>query len=276
MTAQPTINGIPQMGFGTWERRGQACVDTVLWAFEAGYRHIDTAFAYENEREVGQALRASGLARGDYFLTTKVPPERLAPGKVDETFSQSLDMLGLDYVDMLLCHWPSIGDEYDIAEYLGQFAAIQASGRAKRIGVSNFTRRHVDQAVEVLGAEAITTNQCEIHVLMQNTVIAAHCRALGIPMTAYCPMGRGAFLDHPELAAIAVSHGATIGQIGLAFLLAEGHFVIPSSSSRERIAENFGALEVRLSDADMAAIRAMDEGRRLVDGAWAPEWDPAR
>ena len=273
---QPSINGIPQMGFGTWERRQQACIDTVLWAFETGYRHIDTAYAYENEDEVGQALAASGLPRDDYFVTTKVPPERLAPGMVEKTFAVSLEKLGLDYVDMLLCHWPSVGDEYDIEEYLGQFAAIKASGRAKKIGVSNFTRAHIDRAVEILGAENIATNQCEIHVVMQNTVISAHCRGLGIPMTAYCPLARGEFLGHAGVAAMANKYDATVGQIGLAFLLAEGHIVIPSSSSKERIAENFAALDIALTAEDVQALRDMDEGRRLVGGAWAPKWDPER
>lgn len=273
---QPMINGIPQMGFGTWERRGQACINTVLWAFEAGYRHIDTAFVYENETEVGQALAASGLAREDYFVTTKVPPERLAPGMVDQTFSASLDMLGLDHVDMLLCHWPSVGDEYEIEEYLAQFAAIKASGRATKIGVSNFTRAHMYKAVKILGAENIATNQCEIHVLMQNTVISGHCRALGVPMTAYCPLGRGEFLTHAGVAAIAEKHDASVGQIGLAFLLAEGHIVIPSSSSQHRISENFAALDISLDAQDIQALRDMDEGRRLVGGAWAPNWDPER
>jgi 2,5-diketo-D-gluconate reductase B len=231
---------------------------------------------YENEEFVGKALTMSGLKRDEVFVTTKVPPERLGPGQVLATYRTSLDKLGVDAADLLLVHWPSAGGEYEMADYLGQFADILDRGLARHIGVSNFTRAHIDLAVDLLGADRIATNQCEIHVLMQNRIVGAHCAALGIPMTAYCPMARGKLQGNPVLEEIAAAHEATVGQVGLAFLMAEGHVVIPSSSSKARIVENFGALQVRLTNDDMARVRALDQGRRLVNVAWAPEWDGPR
>ena len=276
MTTQPIIGPIPQIGYGTWLREGQDCVDCVLAALDAGYRHIDTAQMYDNEEFVGQAIAASALPRADIFVTTKIWPTDFAPGRVRPAVERSLDKLGLDQVDLLLMHWPSIGDEYPITDYAAQFAEAQDAGLARHIGVSNFTRAHLDRAIDALGPGRIATNQCEIHVLFQNRIIADHSRSRGVPMTAYCPMARGRLVDHPVLQDIAAAHGATASQIGLSFLMAEGHVVIPTSSNAKRIAENFAALGVKLSGPEIARIRLADERRRLVDGGIAPVWDEPR
>lgn len=267
------VGPMPQMGFGTWKRDGDAAQATTLWALEAGYRLIDTAEAYGNEVQVGRAIVGSTIPRDEIFLTTKIAPAHLGPGQVRPHAEASLERLGVDAVDLLLVHWPSIGDADDIEEYLGQMAEVRDAGLAHRIGVSNFTKRHIDQAVAILGTDAITTNQVEIHLLMQNRPIVEHCQAQGIPLTAYSPLARGAVADDPEAIRIAETHGATPGQVALAFLMAEGHAVIPTSSKRERIEENLAATRLNLSEAEMQTLRACDRGMRVVDEDWTPEWD---
>ena len=266
------IGPMPQIGFGTWKRDGDEAQRTVLWALEAGYRSIDTAEAYGNETEVGRAI-AGSLPRDEIFLTTKVSPEHLGPGQVRPHVEASRDRLGVGHVDLLLIHWPAIDDAFAIEDYLGQLAEVQDAGLTRHIGVSNFTRRHVDRALELLGDRRITTNQVEIHVFMQNRPIVDHCQAKGIPLTAYSPLARGAVADDATVKRIAEAHGATPGQVALAFLMAEGHAVIPTSSNRDRIRENLAAQELDLTQEDMQALRGLDRGMRLVDGAWAPEWD---
>ncbi len=270
---QAMIGPMPQIGFGTWKRNGDEAQRTVLWALEAGYRHVDTAEGYGNETEVGRAINGCDLPRDDIFLTTKVSPEHLGPGEIRPHVVASLDRLGVDRVDLLLIHWPSIGDEYEMEDYLGQLAEVNDEGLATHIGVSNFTKRHIDRALEILGERPIATNQVEIHAFMQNRPIVEHCQAKGIPLTAYSPLARGEVADDATLQQIAEAHGATPGQVALAFLMAEGHAVIPTSSKRERIAENLAASDLTLSADDMQTIRGLDRGERLVDGAWAPEWD---
>ena len=267
------IGPMPRMGFGTWKREGDEAQRTILWALEAGYRLIDTAEGYGNETEVGRALAASGVPRGEIFLTTKVSPENLGRGQVRPHVEASLDRLGVDHVDLLLVHWPAIDDRFELADYLGQVAEVQDAGLTRHIGVSNFTKRHIDRALEVLGDRPITTNQVEIHVFMQNRPIVEHCRARGIPLTAYAPLARGAVSDEVVLSRIAEVHDGTPGQVALAFLLAEGYAVIPSSSDRGRIEDNFAAQDLRLDEDEVTALRGLDRDMRLVDGTWCPKWD---
>lgn len=267
------IGPIPQIGFGTWKRSGDDGYREVLTALEVGYRHIDTAEAYGNEEDVGRALKTAGLARADVFITTKVAPENLGPGQVRPHVLASLEKLQLQKVDLLLVHWPSTGDRYDINDYMAQFADVQDQGLATHIGVSNFTKRHMASALQVFGKRPIVTNQVEIHPLFQNRIIVDHCRTLGIPLTAYSPLARGAVNESTVITAIAKQHGATPGQVSLAFLMAEGHIVIPTSSNKTRMAENLASTKLKLSQADIAALRQVDEGRRLVNGDWAPKWD---
>jgi 2,5-diketo-D-gluconate reductase B len=267
------IGPIPQIGFGTWKRSGDEGYREILTALEVGYRHIDTAEAYGNEEDVGRALRAAALPRTDVFITTKVAPENLGPGQVRPHVLASLAKLQLAQVDLLLVHWPSLQDRHDIADYMAQFAAVQDEELTRHIGVSNFTKRHLAVAQHVLGERPIITNQVEIHPLFQNRVIVDHCRSLGIPLTAYSPLARGAVNGSPIICEIARQHGATPGQVALAFLMAEGHVVIPTSSNKTRMAENLASVTLDLSETDMTALRQIDAGRRLVNGSWAPKWD---
>ena len=271
MTEIPLVGPIPQIGYGTWTQTGDAARACVLAALEAGYRHIDTAAVYGNEAEVGAALAEARLARSEVFVTTKIPPEDLGPGMVRPRVERSLEALRTDQVDLLLVHWPS--PTFAMEDYLAQLADVFDQGLARFIGVSNFTIAQIDQATGLLAPRLIATNQVEIHPLMQNRPIVDHCRRCDIPLTAYAPLARGAIAEVPEIVAIAKAHGATPGQVTLAFLMAEGFIVIPTSSRPERIVENLGALGVKLTDAEIATMRGLDRGARLVNPSWAPEWD---
>jgi len=267
------IGPIPQMGYGTWQREGVKCFHGVMDALDVGYRHIDTAEGYGNEAFVGTALAESGLKPEQVWVTTKVAPESFGPGQIRPHVEASLEKLRLDRVDLLLLHYPAINDEYEIEDYIAQLAQVHDAGLTRHIGVSNFTKRYIDRALDLLGERPILTNQVEIHPFMQNRPIVAHCREKGIALTSYSPLARGAVAHEPALIDIAEEQEATPAQISLAFLMAEGFVVIPSAGSRARIAENFAAQDITLSAEEIARIRALDRGMRLVDGPWCPEWD---
>ena len=272
MQTTPEFN-IPTFGFGTYQRHGDEAYRTVKDALEIGYRHIDTAEGYNNEEFVGQAIADSGVPRSDIFITTKVSPKSYAAGKVRPAVEASLEKLKTDQVDLLLLHWPSPQDEVPVEVYLEQFAAVYDAGLTAHIGVSNFTKHYLDCALEVLGDRPIRMNQVEIHAYMRNRPIVDYCAEKGIPMTAYSPLAKGAIASDAKLAKIGESHDATAAQIALAYLLAEGHVVIPSSTNKGRIAQNFAATNITLSEAEVAEIRLLDEGRRIVNGPWCPKWD---
>jgi 2,5-diketo-D-gluconate reductase B len=261
---------IPQMGFGTWKRAGEDGAEAVLAALQAGYRHIDTASAYGNEEDVGLALQKSGLARNDVFITTKVWPSDYGPGGVLKSIRGSLQKLQLHKVDLLHLHWPS--RDHDMTDAIKQLADAQDQGLTKLIGVSNFNRTLLDLAVKILGAKRIATLQIEIHPLCQNKSMVAYAHDRGIACTAYTPLARGAILTNPTIQALAKKRKATEGQVSLAFLMAEGHIVIPTSSSPKRMAENFAAKDVILTSDDINVMREIDEDRRLVTGSWDPDW----
>lgn len=273
MQAVRHVGPIPQIGFGTGSHDPHVGYEGVLCALEVGYRHIDTAEGYRNEDLVGRAIAESGVPRSEIFLTTKVAPESFGPGQIMPHVRASLERLQVEQVDLLLLHWPSIKDEYAMEDYMAQFAEVHEAGLTRHIGVSNFTKRHLDRAIELLGDRPIITHQCEIHVFMQNRTIVDCTRSKGIPMTAYCPLAQGQVGKNEVLREIGQAHGATPEQVALAFLMAEDHVVIPSSSRPERIASNFAAKDLVLSSQETDKIRHLDEGRRLMDGPWAPEWD---
>lgn len=267
------VGEIPQMGFGTWQREGVACFRGVMDALEIGYRHIDTAEGYNNEEFVGTALTESRLPRDEIWVTTKVAPESFGPGQVRPHVEASLEKLRLDRVDLLLLHYPSIGDEYAMEDYMAQFIEVWDAGLTRHLGVSNFTVPYIDRALALLGGRTIFTNQVELHPYLANRTIVDHCREKAIPITAYSPLARGRVADDPVLKEIGAAHGATPAQVALAFLMAEGFVVIPSAGSRARIAENFAAQDVTLTEAELKRVAALDKGLRLVDGPWCPKWD---
>lgn len=272
MTLIPTYGVVPALGYGTFMRKGDECVACVEHAAKVGYRHFDTAAFYENEAEVGQALRGSSIPRGDLFVTTKVWYDHLGKGRVRASTEASLKRLGMDHVDLLLIHWPSPNDEVPVAQYMEEIATLKAEGLTRYIGVSNFTKRHIDEAIAAVGASEIATNQCELNVLFHNEPIVTHCQNAGIPMTAYLPLAKGAASRSGELERIAKKHDATAAQIALSWLLGKGHIAIPSSSDPERIEQNFRAADISLSPGDTMELDALS-GHRRVNPAWAPDWD---
>jgi len=269
-----TIDGIPAMGYGTWNRPGEEAFNGVTWALEAGCRHIDTAQGYRNEEFCGDAIAKSGISRDEIFITTKVAPDNYAAGVLRPSVEESLAKLKVDQVDLLLLHWPSPHESVPMPVYMEQLADVFDAGMARRIGLSNFTIAQTDQAVALLGDRKVATNQVEIHVYSRNLPIVNHCRKLGITTTAYSPLARGAFVDDPVLADIGAAHGKSGVDIALAFLIAEGHIVIPSSGKKDRIVSNFEARKIELSEEEMARVRELDRGFRVNEGKdWMPVWD---
>lgn len=264
---------IPHMGFGTYGRTGPEGIDAMLVALETGYRHLDTAQDYGTEKEVGAAVQRAGLPRGDVFVTTKVATGNLGPGALVPSLRQSLDNLQLDQLDLALIHWPSPNDALPLPVYIEQLAEAHALGLTRLVGVSNFTIAMLEEAQGILGDIPIANNQFELNPLMQNKKLANYCTEMGISVTCYLPIARGTLGDVPVIADIAARHAATPEQVALAFEFAKGYIAIPTSSRADRIRSNFQATELVLSDADMLAIAAADQGRRIIDPPWGPQWD---
>ena len=264
---------IPNPGFGTFRLKDEVLKESVKSALAAGYRHIDTAQMYGNEVEVGEAIRESEVPREEIFLTTKVWHDRLRPGDLEASVDESLDRLGTPYVDLLLIHWPSPDGEVQMDDYLNALKAVQDAGKATHIGVSNFTRAHIDQAIGILGEGTLLTNQVEVHPYLQNRELVAHCQARDIQVTAYMPLAVGKVMQDETLKAIAADHDANPAQIALAWIQARGLVTIPSSTSAGHIQSNLAAFDITLSDEEMARIAELDRGERIADPDFAPAWD---
>lgn len=267
-------NNIPQMGFGTYGRTGAEGIAALLFALETGYRHLDTAQSYNTEHECGAALQRSGLRRDEVFLTTKIDGSNSAAGRLIPSLERSRDTLGVDGLDLTLIHWPvGPGGQLDMAGYLPELIEAQARGLTRLIGVSNFTIADLEAAERLVGPGKIDNNQFERHPLLGNNTLVNHCKDNGISVTCYLPLARGACAGVPEIEAIAARHEATVHQVALAFSLHQGLIVIPTSGKHERIAENFAARELTLSDDEIAAIAGVDRGARQINPSWGPKWD---
>ncbi|MBM7062652.1 2,5-didehydrogluconate reductase DkgB [Pseudomonas sp. UL073] len=264
---------IPAFGLGTFRLKGQQVIDSVRTGLELGYRHIDTAQIYGNEAEVGTAIAASGVPRDELFLTTKIWTANLAGEQLLASLKDSLAKLRTEQVDLTLIHWPSPGDALPVSDYLGALAEAQRQGLTRLIGVSNFTIRHLREAIATVGAAAIATNQVEIHPFLQNRALVEFARSQGIHLTAYMPLAYGKVLHEPLLQRIAVAHDVSPAQVALAWLLQQGFAVIPSSTQRANLAANLAARDLRLSDAEMAEIAGLERGERLANPDFAPAWD---
>lgn len=270
-----TANGLrmPRLGLGTYRMQGAVCQAAVEAGLAMGYRHLDTSEMYGNEDAVGAGLGASGVSRGDVHLTTKVWNDHLRPGQMRTAMDDSLRKLGTDYVDLYLIHWPS--PDMDLGAAMEGLAALQRDGRARRIGVANFSAALVRRSVEEFGA-AIAAEQFEYHAMLRQPALLAYLRGRCIPIIAYSPLGKGDLTDDPTMRRIATKHAATPAQVALRWLLDQPDVtVIPKSSREARLRENMGALDVRLDDADRAAIEALPKDRRKVNPGFAPAWDKA-
>lgn len=272
-TQSAPANGanIPLLGLGTWDIRGDVCKRIVEQALRLGYRHVDTAQAYENEREVGEGVRNSGLPRDHVHVTTKVWWTQLAPADLLRSTRESLVKLKLDYVDLLLIHWPNPSVPLD--QTIAALCKAKRDGMTKHIGISNFTTALIDQAVQY-STEPIATNQIEMHPYLGQSKVIEACKANGISVTAYSPIVRGRAGDDPALAKIGRAHKKSIAQICLRYLVQQGVIAIPRTGKIERLSENSEIFDFELSAAEMAAIHALARpDGRLVSPSWAPAWD---
>jgi 2,5-diketo-D-gluconate reductase B len=267
------MSTIPAFGLGTFRLKDQQVIDSVTNGLELGYRHIDTAQIYGNEAEVGQAIAAAGVARKDLFVTTKIWTENLGRDKLIPSLKESLAKLQMDQVDLTLIHWPAPKDSIAVAAYMEALAEAKAQGLTGLIGVSNFTIAHLTQAVDAVGAKEIATQQIEIHPFLQNRKVVDFARSKGIHLTAYMPLAYGKVMSDPTIMDIAKAHHANPAQIALAWSLQQGFATIPSSTKRANLESNLAARNIRLSDAEMAAIAKLEKGERLANPDFSPQWD---
>ncbi len=262
---------IPVIGLGTMTLKDDVCVELVEAALHLGYRHLDTAQMYGNEREVGAGLRASGLPRDDVFVTTKVWFNRLAPGDFERSVDESLEKLGLPWVDLLMIHWPNA--QIPLAGSIASLCKVKKAGLAKNIGVANFNIAMIDEATK-LATEPIAVLQIETHPYLDQTKVIAAARRHGMAVVGYCPLARGKVPADETLQRIGRAHGKTPAQVALRFLEQDTIIPIPRTSKRERLAENLGSLDFKLTDAEMKEIGSLKRpDSRIVSPPQAPKWD---
>ena len=264
---------MPAIGLGTWQLSGADCVRLVQDAVKIGYRHFDTAQSYQNEAEVAEGLRASGLQRNETFITTKIWPVNHAPADFARAFEESLAKLQLDYVDLLLLHFAS--KEVPLADTIGALCKIAKEGGARHIGVSNFTVALLDEAVK-LSSVPIACNQIEAHPYLDQSKVITACRRHDVAIVAHTPIARGQLADDSVLASIGRSHNKTAAQVSLRFLVQSGLACVPRSSRTERLKENYAIFDFELSGAELKEIAALSSKARRVGNnsvALAPVWD---
>ncbi|MER9064819.1 aldo/keto reductase [Mesorhizobium sp. M0698] len=261
------VNGaaIPVIGLGTWTLKGELCSELVAHALSLGYRHLDTAAYYENETAVGEGVRFSNIPRDDVFVTTKVQYTDIAPGDLERSAEESLKRLGLDTVDLLLIHWPN--PEVPLAGSIKALNSVRNSGMARHIGVSNFPTGMLAEAVHLSDAPLVA-NQVEYHPYLDQTKVHAACRAAGMAMVAYCPLGRGgALFEDAAIGDSAKRHDKSPAQIVLRWQVQqEGLVAIPRAERKEWLAENIDLFDFELSSEEMVAIsRLRSRNYRIHD-----------
>jgi 2,5-diketo-D-gluconate reductase B len=266
---------IPALGFGTFRMPGPDVLRIVPQAIKLGFRHIDTAQIYRNEAEVGQAIEASGVAREDIFLTTKVWVDHYKHADFLASVDESLKKLRTDYVDLLLLHWPSSG--VPLSEQIGALNDVKKTGKVKNIGVSNFNTALMAQSVE-LSEAPIATNQIEYHPYLHQAKVLEAARSTGMSVTAYYAMADGKVPNEPLLKDIGSRHGKTAAQVVLRWLIQQKDVITLSKTATEsRLKENFDIFDFDLTSDEIAAIHklARPNGRIVSPGGLAPDWDRA-
>lgn len=260
---------IPRLGLGTWQLTEDDCLNSVPMALDIGYRHIDTAQAYGNESEVGKAIKSSSVAREDIFLTTKVWRDKV--GSLEDSVNTSLKKLDTDYVDLLLIHWPV--EEVPLEEQLTALQAVQKSGKARLIGVSNYTVAWLNKALEM--GIPLATNQVEYHAQLSQKPILDKLRDNNMFLTAYSPLGRGRLLKNDIVTDIASAKNTNPAAILLAWLLAQDDVVaIPKSTSKSHLQGNFEAQDVSLSAEDISRLNTLTKpDGRMINPDFSPKWD---
>jgi 2,5-diketo-D-gluconate reductase B len=262
---------IPAIGLGTWELRGRTCARIVEQALRLGYRHIDTAQAYDNEREVGEGLRASGVRRDDVFVTTKVWTTHFAPHDLERSTKESLVQLRTPHVDLLLLHWPN--PHVPLAETLGALAHAKRMGLTRHIGISNFTVALIEEAVKAC-PEPLICDQVEYHPYLDQAKVRQACADHGLALVAYSPVAKGRIKTDETLAEIGRAHHKSPAQVCLRWLVQQNVSAIPRTSRIERLSENIDIFDFELSVDEMDQIFQLAKPRgRLTDFGLGPKWD---
>ena len=259
---------IPPFGIGTWQNTDPAaCSNAVEQALEMGYRHVDTAQAYDNEAHVGEGIATADVDREDIFLATKVWIDSLGYDDVLESTRESLEKLDVGYLDLLYVHWPA--EAYDPEDTLPAFQELHDDGVIERIGVSNFEPRHLDRAREILDAP-IAANQVEMHPLLPQEELREYQNRHDIELVAYSPLARGTVFDVPEIQSVAEKHGVSEAQVSLAWLREKDVTVIPKATSEEHIRDNWASRDLTLDADDLETIDGIDREDRQVDPDFGP------
>lgn len=257
-------NQIPQVGLGVWKVRDQTEFDTAFdTAMAAGYRHIDTAQAYDNEQYLGEAIKRSGLNRQDLFITTKIKVQNFGQKSVASSFDESLAQLQTEYADLLLLHFPVT--LLRKKAWL-ELEKIQAAGKAKSIGVSNYTIRHLEEMKDYASVVP-AINQVELHVFLQQPELVKYCREQGIVIEAYSPLAHSKEMDNEVVAGIAEKHGKSYAQIMLRWLIEQKFVILPKSVTPSRIQENLDVFDFELDKDDLAALTGCEKNLRTC---WSP------
>jgi len=261
---------IPQLGFGTYQVPPEQTAATVGTALEVGYRHLDTAQMYQNEQGVGEAIKASGIAREELYVTSKLNNGFHRPDDARRSFDETLTRLGLDRIDLFLIHWP-LPTLYD-GDYVSTWrtlAEFVADGRAASVGVSNFHPEHLDRIISETGVVPVV-NQIEVHPYLTNEAARAASIRHGVEVEAWSPIAQGAVLHDPVIGEIAAAHGRTPSQVTLRWHVERGDIVFPKSMREERMRENFDIFDFTLTADEVSAISALDRGE---DGRTGPNPD---
>lgn len=262
---------IPQIGFGTMTLKEDVCVQAVKAALQVGYRHLDTAWFYGNEKEVGEGLRQSGIKREDVFVTTKVRETHLEPDKFRQSLEESLSRLQLPYVDLLLIHWNN--KDVPFKTSIGALCRAKRDGFAKHVGVANFTTTMLDEAWAVT-SEPLVCNQVEMHPFLNQDKLLAACNKHGMALVAYCPIARGKVPGADVLERVAKTHNKSAAQISLRYLVQRGAVAIPRTSNPEHMKANLDVFDFELSATEMAELKALNANNmRVVNPPHAPQWD---
>jgi diketogulonate reductase-like aldo/keto reductase len=262
---------IPMIGLGTMTLKEDVCVQAVKNALQMGYRHIDTAWFYGNEKEVGEGIRQSGVKRDEIFLTTKVRETHLMGDKFRQSLDESLANLKVPQVDLLLIHWNN--KDVPLKESIGSLCKAKKDGLAKHVGVANFTTALLKEAWDVT-SEPLVCNQIEMHPLINQDKVIAACKAKGMALVAYCPAVRGKGTGNEVLERIGKSHGKSWVQVALRFLVQQGFIAIPRTATPAHMKENMEVFDFKLSDSEMKEITALKSNHmRVVNPPHAPVWD---
>ena len=254
-------NTMPVIGLGVGELSDAETEESVSAALEAGYRLIDTASAYGNEAAVGRAIASSGVPRSEVFVTTKLATSDQGFQSSQDALKESLERLGLDYVDLYLIHWPA-GEQGKYVDSWGGLMSSQGAGLTRSIGVANFNEEHLSNIVD-LSFVAPVVNQIELHPLLNQAELRAVNESRGVVTEAYGPLGVGRLLDNPTIVSVAEAHGKTPAQALIRWSIQLGNVVIPRSSSPERVRSNLEVFDFELTDDEMATLNGLDDGTRF-------------